>query len=168
MPADDVSVVFRKYDGSLHWHMTMRRLGEDGHGVWLGAQAGASAQRADEPPITFGFAHVQLLPRDAWWTAVFNAPPSRTEIYCDVTTPPTWPSPNEVTMIDLDLDVIRRRTGLVEVDDEDEFAEHQVTYGYPIGVVAKATEVTRWLTGALSDSTEPFASAYREWLSKVA
>jgi hypothetical protein len=33
----DVRVVFRRYDGSLHWHNTMKRLGEDSHGIWLGA-----------------------------------------------------------------------------------------------------------------------------------
>ena len=33
-------------------------------------------------------------------------------------------------MVDLDLDVIRMRDGGI-LDDEDEFAEHQVRYGYP-------------------------------------
>jgi len=168
MPGDEVFLVFRKYDGSLHWHLTLRRLGEDEHGVWLGAPAGIEIRRGTEPSSLSSAAHVQLIPRDAWWVAAFNAPPHRTEIYVDVTTPSTWVSPGEVTMIDLDLDVIRRRTGLIEVDDEDEFAEHQVTFGYPDDVIAKATEVAAWLAGALADGTEPFASRYQEWLSKVA
>jgi hypothetical protein len=29
---EDIQVVFRKYDGSLHWHLSMRRLGADRHG----------------------------------------------------------------------------------------------------------------------------------------
>lgn len=168
MPGDEVFLVFRKYDGSLHWHLTLRRLGEDAHGVWLGAPAGIEIRRGTEPPIRSKAAHVQLIPQDAWWVAAFNAPPNRTEIYVDVTTPSTWVSPGEVTMIDLDLDVIRRRDGLIEVDDEDEFAEHQVAFGYPDDVIAHATEASRWLTGALADGTEPFASRYQEWLSKVA
>lgn len=34
-------------------------------------------------------------------------------------------------MVDLDLDVVRRFDGSAEILDEDEFAEHQVRYGYP-------------------------------------
>jgi protein associated with RNAse G/E len=167
MPGDEVFVVYRKYDGALHWHQTMRRLGEDEHGVWLGAEPGITARRGDEPPITVEQAHVMVFPHHGWWTAVFNAPPQRTEIYCDVTTPVTWPSASEVTMVDLDLDVVRRRTGEVEVHDEDEFAEHRVTYGYPDHIVANATAATRWLAAALADGTEPFRSAYRTWLAAV-
>ncbi|WP_180935649.1 DUF402 domain-containing protein [Nocardioides ungokensis] len=33
--------------------------------------------------------------------------------------------------VDLDLDVVRGRTGRVWIDDEDEFAEHRVRFGYP-------------------------------------
>lgn len=163
-----VRVVYRKYDGALHWHQRVRPLGEDAHGVWLGAPAGTEARRGHEPPTVAEHAHVLLFPRDAWWTAAFNAQPHRTEIYCDITTPPRWPSPDQVTMVDLDLDVLRRRTGEVLVDDEDEFAEHRVRYAYPQHVVERATAATRWLVQALSDDTEPFASAYREWLSLVA
>jgi protein associated with RNAse G/E len=167
MPDDEVFVAYRKYDGALHWHQTMRRLGADEHGVWLGAEPGILARRGDDPPITVAQAHVLLFPHDAWWTAVFNAPPQRTEIYCDITTPPVWVSPAEVTMVDLDLDVARRRTGEIEVEDEDEFAEHQVKYGYPAEVVANATAAARWLVAALGNDTEPFRQTYRSWLSAV-
>jgi protein associated with RNAse G/E len=64
-------------------------------------------------------------------------------------------------MVDLDLDVIRvRATGSVEVVDEDEFAEHQVRYGYPEDVVRRAREVADRLAATLNH-TEPFAGAYR-------
>ena len=33
--AGDVRVVYRKHDGSLHWHLMTRWLGEDEHGVAL-------------------------------------------------------------------------------------------------------------------------------------
>ncbi|HEX2417075.1 MAG TPA: DUF402 domain-containing protein [Micromonosporaceae bacterium] len=161
-----VRVVYRKYDGSLHWHQEVSWLGEDEHGVWLGAPAGASARRGDEPPVVHPQAHVLVFPRDAWWTAAFNAEPRRTEIYCDITTVPVWQS-DEVTMVDLDLDVRRRRDGTVEVLDEDEFAVHQERYGYPDEVVSSALAATEWLRRALSGPTEPFAGGYRHWLSMV-
>jgi uncharacterized protein len=160
-------MVFRKYDGSLHWDSPMRHLGEDEHGVWLGAPAGAIAQRGHATGRAVDYAHVVLLPRDAWWIATFNDVPKPTEIYCDVSTPPRWLEPDEVTMIDLDLDVRRRRTGEVEVLDEDEFAEHKVRYGYAGEVVDQALAAVAWLDKALRGDVEPFATEYRDWLARM-
>ncbi len=161
-----VRVVYTKYDGSLHWHQYATRLGEDEHGVWLGCRAGSTAQRGHEPPITYESAFVLLFPRDAWWTAVFNAAPHRTEIYCDISTVPRWQD-GVVTMVDLDLDVVRRREGSLYVDDEDEFAEHRVRYGYPAEVVENAERAAQWLMRSIAERAEPFADGYREWLSLV-
>src|SRR5690348_5265578 len=97
---------------------------------------------------------------------MFNAPPRRTEVYCDITTPAAW-SDDTVTVVDLDLDVRRRRWGDIERLDEDEFAVHQVRYGYPDEVVAEATAASFWLAEALGNGTEPFASGFRPWLAKV-
>jgi protein associated with RNAse G/E len=167
MTGEDVRVVYTKFDGSLHWHQTMTRLGQDEHGVWLGARPGILAQRGHEPAIVVRQAHVMLFRPDVWWTAVFNARPQRVEIYCDITSPISWPEPDQVTMVDLDLDVVRGRTGKVSVLDEDEFAEHQVRYGYPADVIDQAWSATKWLTAALADGTEPFATRYRFWLEQM-
>ncbi|MDI1462926.1 DUF402 domain-containing protein [Catellatospora sp. KI3] len=169
MTTDQVRVVYTKYDGSLHWHQTMTRLGEDEHGVWLGARPGLIARKGlDGPAVVVKQANVLLIPRDAWWTAVFNGEPQHVEIYCDVTGPITWPSGSEVTMVDLDLDVARLRAdGRVELWDEDEFAEHQVRYAYPPEVIRQASAAAAWLHTALSGGAEPFASGYRFWLAQV-
>lgn len=165
---DEIYVAYRKYDGALHWNQTMRRLGEDRHGIWVGASAGMTTRRGDGPPKTIEHAKVILLSPGSWWTASFNGAPARLEIYCDITTPPQWPHPGEVTMIDLDLDVVRvREDGRVKLLDEDEFAEHQVRYGYPADVVAAAMNAATWLHTAIRISAEPFASDYQTWLAKV-
>ena len=162
-----VNVVFRKYDGSLHWNFLASRLGEDEHGVWLGAPAGTELRRGAAVIELAEWDHVVLVPRGAWWAAAFNAPPKRTEIYCDISTVPQWPSADEVTMIDLDLDVLRRRNGLVELVDEDEFAEHQTSYGYPAEVVAEAEASAAWLVNAVRAHEEPFGVASFDWLARV-
>ncbi len=165
---DEVRVIYRKYDGSLHWHLTMRRLGEDEHGVWTGMPKGRTRMRkGDGPLVDVPEAHVMLFPRDAWWTAAFNDAPERTATYCDVTTQVRWPVADEVTMIDLDLDVRRLRDGTVELLDTDEFAEHQVAYGYPAEVITAAERSARWLQEALADGSEPFASTYLDYLALV-
>lgn len=168
MTGRDVRVRYTKYDGSLHWHFTMRYLGADAHGVWLGAPAGSTTQRGAEPPIVFDAPAVLLIPEGVWWTATFHGEPARVDLYCDVGTPPQWPDSDEVTMADLDLDVLRvRADGHVLIDDEDEFAAHQVRYQYPAEVISEAERATAWLVEVISGGAEPFATEYRAWLDKV-
>ena len=160
-----VRVVYRKYDGKLHWHQWLQYLGEDEHGVWLGAPPNSVSQRGDEPQVTHPQAHVMLLPRDSWWTAIFNDEPRATEIYCDITSPLEF-TDELVSMIDLDLDVVRRRDGTIYVDDEDEFAEHQVKYGYPAEVIASARAACDWLVDAVA-TDEPFQSTFKKYLDEI-
>ncbi|MDT0484637.1 DUF402 domain-containing protein [Streptomyces doebereineriae] len=169
MNVAEVLVCVRKLDGRLHWHHPMARLGEDEHGVRLGAQVGTVYSKGQVGPVcTTQEPRVMLFPRDAWWTALFQAAPADLYVYCDVTTVPEWPNPGEVTMVDLDPDMCRiRATGAVSVDDEDEFARHRVQYGYPLEVVMQATATAEWLPGALHDGTEPFSRQYRTWLDMV-
>jgi uncharacterized protein len=164
---DDVRVVYRKFDGALHWNHPARRLGEDEHGIWLGVPVNTRVFKGDPEwgPVEAPF--TMLMPRAAWWTATFNAAPHRTEVYCDVTTVPHWPTPNEVTMIDLDLDVRRRRAGAVEKLDEDEFAVHRIRFGYPDEVVREAEAAADWLFAAVRDRVEPFGVDFTHWLARV-
>jgi protein associated with RNAse G/E len=160
-----VRVVYRKYDGRLHWHTWLERLGEDDHGVWLGAPDGTAWQRGAEPPVTLA-AHVVLLPRDAWWVASFNAAPAKYDMYVDLSTVPTW-NADEVTMVDLDLDVVRyRHDGSILLLDEDEFDAHQVAFGYPTGVIESVRRTAARLLADVA-TTEPFTAAYLPWLARV-
>ncbi len=161
-----VRVVFLKYDGRPHRSYPARYLGEDETGSWLGVAAGTPARVDGTRETLREEPYVLLVPHHAWWTAMFNAAPRRTEVYCDITTPAKW-NGDEVTVIDLDLDVRRRRWGDIERLDEDEFAEHTLRYGYPDEVVAEATAASLWLATALGDGTEPFATGFRPWLAQV-
>ncbi len=162
-----VRVVYRKYDGSLHWHMELGRLGTDEHGTWLAAPPGSQSQRGRAEPVTFPQAYVLLIPRAGGWTMNCNAEPCWTELYLDVTTVPRWTDDDQVEMVDLDLDVIRRFDGTAEILDEDEFAEHQVRYGYPPEVIAAAEHTASTLLAAVADGAEPFGQVCRAWLARV-
>jgi protein associated with RNAse G/E len=164
----DIRIVYRKYDGSLHWHLTMSYLGEDEHGVWVGSAPGNTMRKGDGPLVSIPHTNIGLFPRGAWWTGFFNGEPERVKIYCDITTPPEWTSPDEVTMIDLDLDVCRRREdGSVHLLDEDEFETHQRLYGYPPEVVSSAQQAADHLLKAISEGAEPFSTVYRSWFERV-
>jgi uncharacterized protein len=109
--------------------------------------------------------NVLLVPRDRGMTAMFYTehPEQTFELYVDITTPPVWDG-DLVTAVDLDLDVIRRFDGSWYVDDEDEFAEHQLSYGYPPEVVAAAeSECRRVATEIRSGATFLASSAAAPW-----
>ena len=74
----DVRVVYRKHDGSLHWHLSTRWLGADEYGVWTGTARPTVIRKGEDPPMTLDYASIMLFPRDAWWTATFNDAPATT------------------------------------------------------------------------------------------
>jgi uncharacterized protein len=162
-----IRVVYRKYDGSLHWHQELGQLGADEHGTWLAAPAGSQSRRGSEEPVTFPHAYVLLIPRSGGWTMTCNAEPCWTELYIDITTVPRWLSDDQVEMVDLDLDVIRRFDGSAEILDEDEFAEHQVRYGYPPEVISDAERTASAMLAAVTSGAEPFGRVCRAWLARV-
>ncbi|GAA2446236.1 hypothetical protein GCM10010433_54800 [Streptomyces pulveraceus] len=51
MDAGEVLVSVRKYDSRPHWHHSMARLGEDGHGVRLGAAVGTVYGKGARGPV---------------------------------------------------------------------------------------------------------------------
>lgn len=158
---------YRKYDGSAHRDYPARRLADDEHGTWLGVDTGTPSIYHGLPSVE-QIPFVLLVPPDSWWTAMFNPPPRTSEVYCDITTPARWDGDELVDIVDLDLDVVRRRhSGQVELRDEDEFAEHRARFGYPDDLVDHATAAAGWLRTALHDGTQPFASAYRRFLAQL-
>ena len=161
------TVRFTKWGGTLHWHFELERLGEDEHGVWLGAPVGTRMQRGSEPPITEQSGCVQLVPRAGGWAALWNRTRD-VEIYVDIASEPVWSDDGSVvTLVDLDLDVVRWRDGRVEILDEDEFAEHQVALGYPAAVIAAAEATTAEMVRALTERIEPFDTVGPSWLGRL-
>jgi hypothetical protein len=96
--------------------------------------------------------------------ATFHRDPAPTWVYVDMTTPPVWDGA-VVRAVDLDLDVIRMREGSVVIDDEDEFAEHQVTLGYPPEVVALAEASRDRVHAAILDEEPPYDGSHEPWLA---
>ena len=160
-----VRVECRKWPDSPHWEFDAVRLGADGLGTWLGITRGtllASPVRAFHAAAD----HVTLVPHDAWWLATFygHDPERPFDVYVDVTTPAVWHGEQRVRAVDLDLDVIRGTTGRVWVDDEDEFADHRVSLGYPDDVVAAAVASAQDLSAAVQHRTTPFGGEHLPWL----
>ncbi|MFO7548732.1 MAG: DUF402 domain-containing protein [Acidimicrobiia bacterium] len=160
------TVQFLKYPDRLHWRHDMVHLGEDEHGTWLGAPAGTIVQKGDEPPIAWQHPFVQLIPRTGWFAMIRNLAPTRYELYVDVTAGSRL-SAGRAEMIDLDLDVVRRVDGSVELLDEDEFVEHRIALGYPAWMAIRARATAARLVSALEEHREPFGIAAEPWMRRL-
>lgn len=156
----DVRVVFRKWNHRPHWEFDAIWLGEDEHGTWLGGPPGTRMSRpgADfDSPLGF----VVLVPEKDAFVSTFYAqnstslPEGWVEVYVDITSAASWVG-QTVSMVDLDLDVVRGRTGRVWVDDEDEFAVHRVKFGYPSEVVDLASSTCQRVLDAMTSRRAPY------------
>jgi uncharacterized protein len=168
-----VPMIMRKWGDLPHWEFASIPLGQDAHGTWFGTPAGTTFRRPDARFVS-EHPHVVLVPRPgllapsctADWVATFYADPAPVHIYVDITTPSTLTAGGVVTT-DLDLDVVRPRDGAVWVDDEDEFAVHQVRFGYPTEVIRDATAVCGRVLRAVVDAEPPFDGVADRWLPQV-
>jgi len=163
---DPVSIEMEKWGGRRHWHIPGSWLGSDEHGDWIGIPAGTLMVRPGLE-IVSEFDQVGLVPAagsDAvrGFLATFHEPPAPTWVYVDMTTPPVWDG-SIVRAVDLDLDVIRMRDGHVVVDDEDEFAEHQVVFGYPAEVVTLAEASRDHVHAAVLGEHPPYDGSHERW-----
>lgn len=163
-----------------HWVYDGVFLGSDEHGDWIGLPAGTHYERPgaafDSPNAALTLAPAAGLD-ERGWVAAFHAPggtwtmpvmSAPVEVYVDITTPPKWDGAT-LRAVDLDLDVIRGTSGRVWIDDEDEFAQHRHTLGYPDVVIAHATLNCDRVHDAVASRQAPFDGVVPErWFAALA
>lgn len=171
-----------KWGDRPHWQFEGIHLGSDEHGEWLGFPQGTHNHR---PGYEFRSEvdAVTLVPTGGWFAATFHAPGIWCDLYVDITTPATWQG-TVLRAVDLDLDVIRMAAepppptplapqnlsagpGELFVDDEDEFAEHQVAFGYPADVVEAARASCEQVLAAARAGLPPYDGTHRRWLAEL-
>ncbi len=182
-PGSPIRVEMTKWGDRPHWQFPGTYLGSDEHGEWLGFRAGTHQSR---PGYAFDSEvdSVTLVPYDDWYAATFHSPGIWCDLYVDIATPGEWDG-TVLRAVDLDLDVIRmsdpipasvfaeaektgRVAGEVFVDDEDEFAEHQVAYGYPAEVVERAQASCDAVLADVRAGRAPYDGTAGRWLDLLA
>lgn len=156
-----------KWGDRPHWEYDAVFLGSDEHGDWLGCRVGTFYSR---PGMRFdaAFAGVVLVPfGGAPHLAAFNDRNAQAAIYVDMTTPPAWDGA-VLRAVDLDLDVVRLQDGTTYLDDEDEFAEHQVSLGYPAEVVEAARASCDRLVALVGGGHPPYDGSAEPWFDVLA
>lgn len=154
-----------------HWQEPCQFLGIDEHGIWLGMPAGTVASKPTFS-LTHELTHAKLITHHGW-AANIGEPsddPHRIVIYVDMVSVPEWHREGDgfrVTMIDLDLDVLQRVDHSIEIDDEDEFADHRISARYPADAVTLAESACAEVHQLLTEKAEPFATVGQRWLDRA-
>ncbi len=162
-----VIVQFLKNPDHLHWGFETHYLGEDQFGHWMGVPLGTRRWKGDETFHPTREDAVFCAPHEGWWHLHYNGPTTRYSHFVDIVTPPVWVSDSRYEMIDLDLDVVVRQDGSIEVEDEDEFAIHQLAYGYTAEMIEGALAETARIQERLSAREEPFFEVAAGWLRRL-
>jgi uncharacterized protein len=167
---DDVRVVMTKWGDRPHWEFEAVFLGSDPHGDWIGMPAGTRMAR---PGATYVAPtdQVGLVPppgpeAERGWLATFHDEGGPVRVYVDVTTPPTWDG-STVRAVDLDLDVVLGHAGRAWVDDEDEFADHRVRFGYPDEVTRAAMASCDRVHALVAGGHAPYDGSATAWLARL-
>ena len=181
-PGTPIRCEMSKWGDRPHWQFDGIYLGSDEHGEWLGVPSGTRHHRPGHE-FHSEIDAVTLVPADGWYSATFHEPGIWCHIYVDITSPREWDS-DVLRMVDLDLDVVRladpmpdhalpaavrdgRTAGEIYVDDEDEFAEHQVAYGYPAGVIARAQASCDAVLADVRAERAPYDGTHQRWLEEL-
>ncbi len=163
-----VTVQFLKYPDTLHWGFEASFLGEDQYGKWASVPAGTRRWKGKEQVHPTTSDAVFCAPHDGWWHLHYNGPHTANySMFVDINTPPRWIGDGRYEMIDLDLDVGMTHDGEIVVEDEDEFALHQVQLEYTAEMIRGARQTTEAIIEALASRAEPFFDVAEAWLNRV-
>jgi protein associated with RNAse G/E len=155
-----------KWGGRPHYRGEVVHLGDDEHGSWWWGAAGRTIFRGEEALFVTDQDALFLLVDGAWWSPTWWLGHPEVECYVNIGTP--YELGDRLVTTDLDLDVILWCDGRVETVDQDEFALHQVQYGYPAEVVERVARTAAEVHVAVERRDPPFDGvAARAWTARA-
>src|SRR3954469_19599894 len=165
-----VRVVMTKWGDRPHWEFDATYLGSDEYGDWLGIPAGTEIDRPGAhyvaPTNQVGLVPPPGTDVERGWLATFHDLGGPVRVYVDITSPPVWDR-GVIRAVDLDLDVVRGNAGEVWVDDEDEFAEHRLAFGYPDAVAEGALASCERVLALVTGASAPYDGSAAAWLRRL-
>ncbi len=158
-----------KYDGSLNYSWPARVLQEDADGFTWATPAGMPFTRPGRTiPVPDDW--VGRVWYDRWYAVDASltpphrgaAPGTLVHYYCNLGLPGAWEG-DVYRYVDLDLDVMVFPDGRHLLLDEDEFAAHQIRFGYPAEVVAATEQAARDAIALARAGGAPFDGSLVAW-----
>lgn len=172
-----------KYSDRVNASWTERVLGRDEHGEWAVLPAGCAVRRASGTILRYATDQVFCYPYDGWCVARMGAPPVSFRAYradgsvrifddvepvrADICTPAEV-SADGISFVDLTLDVVRDRDGVVTVLDEDEVAAEIARYSIPARYVEAARRSCAEVAARMRAGGPPFDGSALRWLTLAA
>ncbi|MFF2370558.1 DUF402 domain-containing protein [Agromyces sp. NPDC058110] len=171
LPGTPVRVRAKKWGGRPHWEFDGLWLGADEHGDWVGFPPGTSFARPGNA-FDSSWPSISLFPEKGWVAVFHTRHPRGLGTYVDLATQPEWRTDAmgaTVSYVDLDLDVVEREGAAAFIDDEDEFAEHSVRFGYPAELVERVRADADAVLAAVLRHEPPFDGATAAtWFARLA
>lgn len=146
-----------KYDNKLHYEQPLYLLKKSDNYIALKGEIGRKLIHYTRDAVyTFDKKTIEYFFKDRWYTASFiiNKEGICDYIYCNICFPSKIMK-NEVTFIDLDIDIIYEK-GNIRVVDIDEFEEHKIKYKYPSNIINKVNETVQVLKKNINTKKHPF------------
>jgi len=158
----------RKWKDDPHYGSEGVLLGEDEHGIWVGANPGNRMYKGTGSIVHGRYRLVWCIPRDGWFLAHYMDGHPEIGIYIDVAAPALW-TERGAKLVDLDFDVVMWADGRpVELVDEDEFELHRGELAYPDDMVASARAAATRVFEQATAGEEPFAmSVAARWFKAL-
>jgi protein associated with RNAse G/E len=153
-----------KYDGSLHYRFPRGVVLAEPNLLMLYAPPGVEVDCYRGPGIT-KYHSLGLYWSDRFYNleVIWSSDWRPRMHYVNLATPASWHD-GTVRCVDLDLDVIwRADTGEVILDDEDEFALHQVRFGYPADLIRQVWHDSEDVRSMIDRRVYPFDGSLHAW-----
>ena len=147
-----------KYDGAVNyvWDVLFLEECTPKHVLVLGEPGRKLIHHKRGKTFTFDNPCIEYFPFDEWFTvAIEKVPYKEYFYYCNISMPPRF-TDNNISYIDLDLDLIRRPGEDWQLVDEDEFDENTVKLSYPADLVAQARAAVANLYDLINNKRYPF------------
>lgn len=156
-----------KFGGHPHYRSDFLHLGDDPAGSWFWGAAGRTIRRGDQAIFSAPEPSLLLVTSGDWWVLTWFLGHPAVDLYVNIGTPPVREA-SRIVSVDLDLDVVRFNDGRTEIVDQDEFADHQVRYGYPPDLITGAERAAATALERMTRNAPPFdGAAARQWISRA-
>lgn len=154
-----IIVRVRKYDGSEHrrWDAELTSIEESMIEV-----TGAFDTEIDHAvlgKISLGTVSVEYYWTDRWYSIFRFTEPTGDlrNYYCNINTPPSLVG-NELSFVDLDIDILVEPDLTYAILDEDEFAENSLLFGYPDEIKLQVRSAMAELIQLIETQQFPFVA----------
>jgi len=146
-----------KYDNKIHYEQPLTLYEKKDNYIALKGEIGRKLKHYTRNDIyTFDKRTIEYFFEDKWYTAsfTFNSKGICDYIYCNICFPSKI-TENEVSFIDLDIDIIYEE-GQTKVIDIDEFEAHKIKYKYPQKIIDKVLITIEELKKDIKEKNHPF------------